>query len=836
MRTGFDVTLSCLLLSLTMKYSASKIAQILGVQPTVNPDSEIDTLLTDSRALTYPETSLFFALKTSTNDGHRYISQLIDKGVRNFVVEQLPERFPEEVNFYVVPDVEKALQKIAAAHRERFSVPVFGITGSKGKTVVKEWLNHILAPVKCVTRSPRSFNSRIGVPLSVWGMNDTTEIGIFEAGISTCGEMNVLQSVIRPTIGILTNIGDAHDDGFISHKEKCLEKLRLFKDCESIIYCADDPIVDEAIEKSGFRGKRVCWSLKGHEGAIAVAVKETSQDTQIEINYGDDVCRFYIPFKGEAAVENAVNAVLAALYIGSDAEKIPYRTSTFNRVDTRLDVIEGVRDCMIIHDSFTNDFDSLAVALDFMQRRVAPCRKSTVIIDDLTDMSKSSGYYADLMRLLAVKGVTRLIGIGREISRHIREFKGNAICFPDIDAFLRQMSQQDFCDELILVKGDSRSGFHFITEMLEASQHETVLEVNLDAIVHNFNYFRSLVKPSTGIVAMVKAFGYGAGSYELAKTLQSQGAAYLAVAVADEGADLRRAGITMPILVLNPRVDSYPMMFENKLEPEIFSFDLLDHFISEGRRHGVKNYPVHIKLDTGMHRLGFLEKDIPALIEIMQSQDIVSPKSVFSHLAAADEPAMDDYTMEQFALFKKWSDMLQSGFNHRILRHILNSTGITRFPECQYDMVRLGICLYGIATMGDHSQDELQPVSSLKTTIISIKEWPAGTTIGYNRRGTLTRDSRVATIPIGYADGMNRHFGNGHASVYVNGHRCPTVGNICMDACMIDVTGVDCEVGDRVEIFGSHIPAVELAGILDTIPYEILTSVSSRVKRVYYRE
>lgn len=819
-----------------MKYNASQIADMLGLSAPAYPDNEIGVLLTDSRALTYPEESLFFALKTSTNDGHRYISGLIDGGVKNFVVETLPADAPEGVNFFVVPDVEQALRKLSAAHREKFSIPVIGITGSRGKTVVKEWLNYGLSPEFKIARSPRSFNSQIGVPLSVWEIDGATQLGIFEAGISTVGEMSELQKVIKPTVGILTNIGSAHDDGFSDRREKCREKLRLFSEVETLIYCADDTEVNEEVKKLGVKNL-LGWSINGAPGSIGVAVESLEAGTKVTVNFSSGPVEAVLPFKDDASIENALHVIVAMNYFNIPASEIAKRVSHLHKVDTRLDVIEGVRDCMVINDSFTNDYDSLAVALDFMKRRQTPDRALTVILGDLECVDKEEkSVYAEIVKLMNSKGVSRLLGIGKNVSSYTAGFSGESCFFPSVKEFLGKISQQDFSNELILVKGAPVMDFHFITDMLEARQHETVLEVNLDAIVHNFNEYKSRLRPSTGIVAMVKAFGYGAGSYELAKTLQSQGAAYLAVAVADEGADLRRAGITMPILVLNPRVDSYPMMFENKLEPEIYSFDLLEQFILEGRRRGIRNYPVHIKLDTGMHRLGFLEKDIPDLVKLLKESDAVSPKSVFSHLAAVDDPAMDDYTMEQFSIFKKCSDMLQSGFSHHIMRHILNSTGITRFPEYQYDMARLGICLYGIATMNDHSQDFLQPVSSLRTAIISIKDWKAGTTIGYNRRGVLARDSRIATIPIGYADGMNRHFGNGRSVVFINGHRCPTVGNICMDACMIDVTDVKCEVGDLVEVFGLNIPVTELAGILDTIPYEVLTSVSTRVKRVYYRE
>ncbi len=521
-----------------------------------------------------------------------------------------------------------------------------------------------------------------------------------------------------------------------------------------------------------------------------------------------------------------------------DTGTIAERMAKLKPVTTRLEVIEGVNNCLVIYDNYTSDLHSLAPALDFMNRRPRGNRTTTLILSDVMhEALPPSKRYKAVADLARRRGIDRVIGIGEEISANSRYFNSQAIFFPDTAAMLDAMGPDDFHDEMILIKGAPGFSFERVSDMLEARQHETVMEVNLDAMVHNFNLFRAMLKPTTGIVCMVKASGYGAGSYELARSLQSQGAAYLAVAVLDEGVELRRAGITMPIMVLNPRVVNYRTLFAYNLEPEIYSFDILHEIISAAENCGLTDYPVHIKLDTGMHRLGFLEKDIPEITDILRRQKAVRPVSVFSHLAAADDPMMDDYTLSQFEYFDRCTDLLQRGFNHYIMRHILNSTGISRFPEHQYDLVRLGICLYGIATMHDGSQDELRPVSSLYTTVISIKEWPAGTTVGYNRRGLLHRDSVVATIPVGYADGLNRHLGNGHHSVMINGTLCPIVGSICMDACMVDVTDCsECHVGDRVEIFGPEIPVDTIAETLDTIPYEILTSVSSRVKRVYYRE
>lgn len=525
------------------------------------------------------------------------------------------------------------------------------------------------------------------------------------------------------------------------------------------------------------------------------------------------------------------------LHLNRPSVEIASAMAELTQIKTRLNVIEGVNDCMLIYDSYTSDLHSLAPALDFMSRRLTASKTSTVILSDVMhETLPMSKLYPAVANLLRQRNIDRVIGIGREFVQNSKYFDSSSIFYPDTATFLASVSPSDFEDELILIKGAPQFNFELIADMLEARQHETVLEVNLDSVVHNFNTFRSMIRPTTGIVCMVKASGYGAGSYELAKSLQSQGAAYLAVAVLDEGVDLRRAGITMPIMVLNPKVVNYRTLFGYNLEPEIFSFEILNEIIREGEKYGITDYPVHIKLDTGMHRLGFLEEDLPEVIDILKRQKVIRPISVFSHLAAADQPEMDEYTQSQFEIFNRCCETLQSAFNHHIMRHILNSTGISRFPEHQNDMVRLGICLYGIKTMEDGTQDDLKQVSSLTTTIISIKEWPEGTSIGYNRRGMCKRQSRIATIPVGYADGINRHLGNGKMQVLINGVRCPSIGNVCMDQCMIDVTDTDCQVGDRVEIFGPNIPVAEIANTLDTIPYEILTSISSRVKRIYFRE
>lgn len=822
-----------------MLYNISTLSSILNL-PAPETDRQVSVLLTDSRSLTYPEVSLFFAISTPNNDGHRYIRNLYEMGVKAFCVTHIPDDMADvtDASFLIVPDVTKALHRIARHHRMRFSAPVIGITGSRGKTTVKEWLYQLLSADYNIVRSPRSYNSQIGVPLSIWEINDDTQLAIIEAGISRKGEMSALQSIICPEIGIITNINSEHDDGFSSMLQKCEEKVDLIRDSRCIIYCADNKMIADTVAATCQPEMEIAWSTTDPESPLYISSIEVgTSSTRIAYSYLRAEADITIPFTSESDIQNAIHCLAVMLYLNRSTNDIASRMHALAPVGTRLNVIEGVNNCMLIHDAYTSDLHSLAPAIDFMMRRHTRSRTTTLILSDVMHETLAPAkLYQAVAELMHHKHIDRLIGIGHEFMRHSRYFDSSATFYPDTTSFLTSVSPGDFESELILIKGAPAFHFELIADMLEARQHETLLEVNLDSVVHNFNLFRAMLKPTTGIVCMVKASGYGAGSYELAKTLQSQGAAYLAVAVLDEGVDLRRAGITMPIMVLNPKVVNYRTLFAYHLEPEIFSIDILNEIIREGEKYGITDYPVHIKLDTGMHRLGFLEEDLPEVIDILKRQKVIRPASVFSHLAAADSPELDDYTYRQFDLFDRCCDKLQSAFRFHIMRHILNSTGISRFPQQQNDLVRLGICLYGIPTMNDGSQSGLKQVSSLTTSIISIKEWEAGTTIGYNCRGLLKRRSRIATIPVGYADGINRHLGNGGMQVLINGVRCPSIGNICMDACMIDVTDTICTVGDRVEIFGDNIPVEEIAKTLDTIPYEILTSVSSRVKRVYYRE
>ena len=783
-----------------MEYTIKDIATIIGAD--VHPlfEANISLLLTDSRRLSFPEQSLFFALQTKTNDGHNYIPELYKLRVRNFVVSRrLPEfEHMPDANFLVVKDTLKALQKLAIYHRKRFHIPVIGITGSNGKTVVKEFLYQLLHNEFNIVRSPRSYNSQLGVPLSVWQMNEKNTLGIFEAGISQPDEMERLQPIIAPTIGVITNIGEAHQENFISSTQKCLEKLTLFNECEAIIYNGDDAFIANCIESACLSHKAITWSRTDSEAPLFIeSIEKGDNETTIHCTLLGFDSTYTIPFTDDASIENVIHCMAVMLYLKptsvNDVEKFKH----LEPVAMRLDIKEGINNCQLINDTYNSDINSLDIALDFQQsRHVGKNLKSTLILSDILQSGTlPKSLYKKVADLVHRKKVDRIIGIGRDLKEYGSFFDIEKEFYGTTDEFIHSPSFKNFKNELILIKGSRPFHFERISELLEKKVHETILEVNLDAVVHNFNFYRSKLKPETKMVCMVKAFAYGAGSYELAKTLQEHRCDYLAVAVADEGAALRKEGISIPIIITS--------------------------------------YPVHIKIDTGMHRLGFQPAEIPQLCEQLKTQSGIIVRSVFSHLVGSDSSCFDDFTRRQLETFTQASHELEIRLEHKVIKHILNSAGIERFPEYQMDMVRLGIGLYGVSASG---MKGLRNISTLKTTILEILHVPAGDSIGYSRRSYVERDSRIATIPIGYADGLNRHFGNRKGEVVVRGKRCPIIGNICMDACMIDVTDTDAQEGDSVIIFGEELPVSELADKLQTIPYEILTSVSPRVKRVYYRE
>lgn len=821
-----------------MKYSIEKVATLIGARRYGDKDGQIRWLLTDSRSLCFPEETLFFALKTQRNDGHRYISDLYRRGVRHFVVEQVPEHYDTvypDADFLRVPHTLAALQRLAERHRDEFDLPIVGITGSNGKTMVKEWLYQLLLPSQKIVRSPRSYNSQIGVPLSVWLLNEQTEVGIFEAGISQPGEMYALRDIIQPTIGVLTSLGAAHQENFRSMEEKCMEKLELMHDTEAMVYCSDNDTVSRCIRRMQYKGEKIAWSQCDEQAALFVKeVVEKDHTTRITYIWKEEENTYSIPFIDDASIDNSITCAAVALHLGLTPAQLADRMPKLEPVAMRLEVKEGQRGCVIINDSYNSDINSLDIALDFMQRREA--KKRTLILSDIFQTGTSpETLYAQVSELAVKRGITKFIGIGPEISAQADKIQiADKAFFISVPHFLSSDAFVNLRNELVLLKGARPFGFDQITEQLEQKVHETILEVNLNAVVDNLNYFRSFLKPETKMVCMIKADGYGAGAVEIAKTLQDHRVDYLAVAVADEGVTLRKAGITANIMIMNPEMTAFKTMFDYDLEPEVYSFRLMDALIKAARKEGITGWPVHIKLDTGMHRLGFDPvHDIDEVIDRLKHQSAIIPRSVFSHFVGSDSDGFDEFSAQQFALFDEGSRKLQSVFTHKILRHIDNSAGIEHFPERQMDMCRLGIGLYGIDPRDNHI---LHTVSTLKTTILQMRHVPAGETVGYSRKGKIERDSVIAAIPIGYADGLNRHLGNRHGYCLVNGQKAPYVGNICMDVAMIDVTDIPCVEGDQVEIFGEHLPVTALSDTLDTIPYEVLTGVSNRVKRVYFQD
>ncbi|MDY4555830.1 MAG: bifunctional UDP-N-acetylmuramoyl-tripeptide:D-alanyl-D-alanine ligase/alanine racemase [Prevotella sp.] len=852
-----------------MKYTIEKITTLIGARRIGDTEAVVSWLLTDSRSLCFPEETLFFALRSGRNDGHNYIPELYRRGVRNFVVERGHFRLSDVTrvsdvtastgtggglagaNILEVVSPLEALQRLAERHRDEFDVPIVGITGSNGKTMVKEWLYQLLSPYKIVTRSPKSYNSQIGVPLSVWLLGGQTEVGLFEAGISQPGEMQALRDIIQPSIGVLTSLGTAHQENFRSMDEKCQEKLSLFHDAKVVAYNSDDNVVSRCMRKSGYHGEKLSWSKEDPQAAMFIKkIERRNTVSTLYYIYKGKEGTYHLPFIDDASVECSIAAAVVALYLGVTPEDLDVRMSQLEPVAMRLEVKEGQHGCTLINDSYNSDINSLDIALDFMSRRPDQEGKSRTLI--LSDIYQSGvtphELYHRVMELAVKRGVTKFIGIGKEIKRILADEGGGQIAgdqiaklpgtvaffFDDVEEFLRSEVFKGLRNEIVLIKGARDFGFDQITEMLEQKVHETILEVNLNAVVENLNHFRSYMKPDTKIICMVKADAYGAGAVEVSKTLQDHRVDYLAVAVADEGVTLRKNGITSNIMIMNPEMTAFKTMFDYDLEPEVYSFRIMDALIKAAEKEGITNYPVHIKLDTGMHRLGFDPvQDIDEVINRLKHQNAIIPRSVFSHFVGSDSDDFDTFSAHQFELFDTASKKLQSAFEHKILRHICNSAGIEHFPERQLDACRLGIGLYGVDSRDNHI---INTVSTLKTTILQLRHVPKDETVGYSRKGVLTRDSVIAAIPIGYADGLNRHLGRGKGYCLVNGQKAPYVGNICMDVALIDVTDIPCKEGDTVEIFGEHLPVTVLSDILDTIPYEVLTGVSNRVKKVYYQD
>lgn len=827
-----------------MYYTVQAVADALkgSLHGNGDPKTAVRHLLIDSRTITQPEASLFFALKSDRNDGHRYISDAFRKRVRLFVVSELPQGLTENYPgacFVLVKDTLAALQALAAWHRSRFSIPVIGITGSNGKTIVKEWIYQLISDDKRIVRSPKSYNSQVGVPLSVWLLAEEHDLAIFEAGISHPDEMEKLERIIRPQIGVITNIGQAHDENFSDTSVKIREKLKLFLNSSVLIYNRDQTSVHEAIQVDpALNGKALfTWSKKNKASLQIGKITLMERETELQAVYQNEFIRIRIPFTDEASIENAIHCWAVLLYLGISSKTITERMQRLSPVAMRLELKEGVNHCSVINDSYNSDLGSLAIALDFLNQQKQHPKRTLILSDILQTGRNETELYAEVARLVKEKGVHRLIGIGEAITRQGGQFSGDKQFFRKTEDFLLNYSASVFTNETILLKGSRLFGFERISQVLQQKAHETVMEISLNSLVHNLNYYRSKLAPGTRTMAMVKAFSYGSGGFEIANVLQYHQVDYLAVAYADEGIELRKAGITIPIMVMNPEEPSYDAMIHHDLEPEIFSFRVMKLFEDAVRRNGRQDsaYPIHIKLDTGMHRLGFEPHEVNELAVRLGNSRLLEVRSVFSHLAGSDESEHDEFTRLQVKKFSEMAEVICSRFDYPILKHILNSAGVGRFPGAQFDMVRLGIGLYGVGS-GPDEQQQLKNVSTLRTTISQIKNIPSGESVGYSRRFKASRDMRIATVPIGYADGLSRRLSNGKGKLWIGGKPAPIVGSVCMDMCMIDVTDIRCEEGDEAIVFGHEHTVRELARDMDTIPYEVFTGISRRVKRIYIHE
>lgn len=829
-------------------YKISEIAGIIKARISrQDMDCAVEHILLDSRKLLFPASSLFFALDGPRRNGKTFIPELYGKGVYCFVVDESfteteMQQYPKAV-FLQVPDVLQALQALTAYHRQQFTLPVIGITGSNGKTIVKEWLYQLLQQDYNIVRSPKSFNSQIGVPLSVWQIGTENTLGIFEAGISQPDEMVNLARIIAPAIGVITSIGEAHGEGFLNIRQKINEKLKLFVKSDVLVYCADNPDLNEAVNsfknnvRSGDDFMLFSWSKKESATFQVIAVEKKITQTVISGKFSDELLKFTIPFTDDASVENAITCCCVMLYLGLTLAQIAERMIQLRYVEMRLELKQGINNCSVINDSYNSDINSLVIALDFLQQQQQH-NKRTLILSDIMQSGKSSGeLYAHVAAILEQKGINRFIGIGPELNKQKNIFKNipETAFYTSTADFIHQFHAQHFYDETVLLKGARFFEFELITHLLEQKIHQTVLEINLNAITHNLNTYQELLNPGVKLMAMVKAFSYGSGSFEIANLLQFHKVDYLAVAYADEGVELRKAGISLPIMVMNAEEITFDVLMQYNLEPEIFSFGILSSFENYIRQSGINNYPVHIKLDTGMRRLGFEEKDIEELCSRLKSTSVFKVQSVFSHLAASDSEAHDDFTKLQAAAFIKACDQIQEITGYTFLRHLANTSAIHRHKDLQLDMVRLGIGLYGVDA-NEEIRQQLKNVTTLKSTVSQVKKIKKGESVGYNRKGMASKNSVIATVRIGYADGYPRMMSNGNGKMWINGKRVPVIGNVCMDMTMLDITGVDVNEGDEVIVFGEQLLVSEMAGWAQTIPYEILTGISQRVKRVYYEE
>lgn len=804
----------------------TEFASLVGGQVLqLGEDHPLDAIVTDSRKPVITRGSVFFAIHGSRHDGHGYLGELFSLGLRHFVVEH-PVRISELTGASVlqVPSSLAALQTLAAHHRKQFNIPIVGITGSNGKTTIKEWLYQVLAPGLHVLKSPGSYNSQLGVPLSVWELNDSYDLAIFEAGISTVHEMEKLSDIIRPTLGIFTNLGSAHNEGFTSLAEKADEKAKLFTHCEATVCCADHPMIVESLSKRSI--KTFTWGLS----ATADVRIESIQKRRARLRFRDQYLEFTLPFDEPVMRENVFHVIAFMLLRSYASQTIQDRINGLQSVPMRLELKQGIHRSTLIDDTYNNDLAGLKMSIDFL-RNQQKARRVIILSDILQSGLLPEELIGKIRGLVSVDAVTEFIGIGPVLYAQRDAFPGGTF-YQSTNEFLQHLDTTKFTDAVVLIKGARPFQFERIAERLQRKVHGTVMEVDLTAMVHNLNYFKSCLKPSTKIMAMVKAFAYGSGSEEVANILQYHRVDYLGVAFADEGVELRKNNIRMPIMVMNPTEESFPWMIEYQLEPEIYSEKIFSSLL--GFLRG-RPCTIHLKIDTGMHRLGFEEQDMETLTKLLRQNKDIHVASVFTHLAGADDPHHDEFSAQQVNRFTKMADLLDQLLGYRPLRHVLNSPGVLRLSQYQFDMIRVGIGLYGIDPTVT-GNDNLKPVLTLKTIISQIKNIKAGETVGYGRKGKTDKDITLATLAIGYADGFSRRFSNGAGNVLINGQLAPVKGNVCMDMTMVDISGISAQEGDEAIVFGPGLPIQQVAQWIETIPYEILTSTSERVKRVFLAE
>ena len=789
---------------------------------------EFEHISIDSRSLQNGNTSLFFCLKGQNNDAHIFIESLIEKGVQHFVVEYIPENVKGKAHFCIVENTTAALQKLAKAYKNQFQIETIGITGSNGKTIVKEWLNYLLSPDYSVVRSPKSYNSQVGVPLSVFGINENHTLGIFEAGISLKGEMQHLAEIIQPNIGIFTHLGTAHQEGFTTVEEKIIEKCQLFSKVEVLI-----------LEKNDWIEKHLTiptftWSFEDTKATVFIlSTVKNNLKTTLEIQYKNEIFKISLPFTDAISIENAITCICTLLYLNIAISTITDRISKLYNIEIRLQAKTGINNCLLIDDSFSSDYQSLKMALDFLEQQKLHQKKTIILSDIFQSGLNLNELYSNVIKLLQQNNIAQIITIGETIGKYFQDVP-NVISFANTKSFLQQFNTDSFKNETILIKGARSFNFDEIVVLLEEKNHETVLEINLDALTLNYNFYKQKLQNATKIMVMVKAFGYGNGGYEIAKQLEHLKVGYLGVAFADEGIALRKAGITTPIMVLNPEISSYKAMIAYNLEPEMYSVSGLTSFIELAKEKNLNGYPIHLKMDTGMHRLGFEKWEVSELITLLKHNNFVKVTSIFSHLAASDNFDFKAFTLQQIQLFESMVSELSAALNIQPIRHILNTSGIFNFPEYQFEMVRLGIGIYGVGN-SEEEQISLENVSVLKSIISQIRTVNENESIGYNRKFLVQKQMKIATIPIGYADGIRRAWGNEKGYVMIHNQKATILGNICMDMLMVDVTSIPCEERDEVIIFGENPHVQEIASVCDTIPYEILTSISQRVKRIFYK-